>query len=57
MPTAAIVTIGFTPDAVGNVEPSQTTRRATSQVSPVGSHAEAVGEPPMRAVPIKCAEA
>src|SRR4029453_18961810 len=26
-PTAAIVTIGFTPDAVGNAEPSHTTRR------------------------------
>ena len=33
--TAAIVIIGFTPDAVGNAEPSQTTSRETSHVSPV----------------------
>ena len=35
----AIVIIGFTPDAVGNAEPSHTTRFATSHDSPTGSTA------------------
>ena len=43
---ASIETIGLTPEAVGNAEPSQTTRSRTSQVSPRGSQAESAGERP-----------
>jgi hypothetical protein len=49
---ASIVTIGLTPEAVGNVEASQTTTFRTPQTSPSGSQAELLAEPPMRADPI-----
>ena len=42
----------FTPDAVGNAEPSQTYRSRTSQVSPRGLQADVAGEPPIRADPM-----
>ena len=50
---ASIVTIGLTPEAVGNAEPSAITRLRTSHVSPVGDAADLSGEPPMRAEPIR----
>ena len=49
---ASIVTMGFTPDAFGNVEASQTERFRTSHVSPSGRQADVSGVDPMRAVPI-----
>ena len=49
---ASIETIGLTPEAVGNDEPSQTSRSRTSQVSPSGLQAEPAGDPPMRAEPM-----
>ena len=47
-----MVTIGFTPDAVGNPEPSQTTTSRFSQSAPSQSQADDSGVPPIRAVPI-----
>src|SRR5205807_4308077 len=49
---ASIETIGLTPDAVGKVDASQTTRSRTSQVWPSGSQADVAGDPPIRAVPM-----
>ena len=49
--TAWIEKCGFTPTALGNVDPSQTYRSCTSHVWPLGSHAAVAREPPIRAVP------
>src|SRR5207247_967045 len=50
--SAEMVTIGFTPDAVGNAEPSQTTTSRLFQSAPSQSQADDSGDPPIRAVPI-----
>ena len=47
-----MVIIGFTPEAVGNAEPSATTMSGTSQVSPAAFAADVAGEPPIRAEPM-----
>src|SRR5207249_5746389 len=47
---ASIEIIGLTPEAVGNVEPSQTTRSRSSHASPSGPQTAPSGEPPMHAV-------
>lgn len=49
---AAHVHMGFTPEAVGNVEVSATNSPGTSQVSPVGLAAPSLGDAAMRQVPI-----
>ena len=49
---ASIVIIGLTPDAVGKVEPSATTRLRTSQVWPAGSAARSQARRPIRAEPM-----
>src|SRR3954447_24853671 len=48
----SIDTIGFTPDADGNADPSSTNRLRMSHVSPSGLQADMAGEPPIRAEPM-----
>jgi hypothetical protein len=43
---------GFTPDALGNDDPSSTYRSRASQVWPVGSQTDVAGESPTRAEPV-----
>jgi hypothetical protein len=50
--SAEIETIGLTPEALGNADPSQTNTSWASQRRPSQSQAEVSGEAPMRAVPI-----
>src|SRR3954466_10971176 len=50
--SASIDTIGLTPEADGNADPSSTYRLRMSQVSPSGLQADMPGEPPIRAEPM-----
>src|SRR6266403_4365374 len=49
---ASMEIMGFTPEALGKAEPSMTYRLGTSHVWPSGLVADALGEPPMRALPM-----
>src|SRR3954464_11734231 len=50
--SASIDTIGLTPDADGNADPSSTNRLRKSHVSPSGLQADMPGDPPIRAEPM-----
>src|SRR3954463_13648120 len=50
--SASIDTIGLTPEADGNADPSSTNRLRMSHVSPSGLQADMPGEPPIRAEPM-----
>mmetsp|Transcript_10579 Transcript_10579/g.14696 ORF Transcript_10579/g.14696 Transcript_10579/m.14696 type:complete len:101 (-) Transcript_10579:660-962(-) len=50
--TDATVTIGFTPDGVGNTDVSQTYRLSTSHVSPLGLTTPSLALLPILHVPI-----
>ena len=49
---ASMEIIGFTPEALGNVELSITNKFRTSHVCPSGFVAEVFADPPMRALPM-----